>query len=146
MKTDYKNLNLFETLAVVLIAAGLVLTGLVIYSGFNAKQQSHVVAAMQMFDIHEEVSRDWQQAEKLFTVEDKFYNQFYVAFTQVAAIDINPQPIHLAKISIGRVAGASVDLTDRGKNCSPPPDIIPYSFAPPNWQALKQQININLQY
>src|SRR5579885_1380682 len=87
MKTNYQNLNLFETLTILMITIGISLVLIVGFSVLNHRQQQSVADALQVFDIHEQVGMTIVQMGNAYQLEDKLFNDFYVAFTQVTSID-----------------------------------------------------------
>ena len=83
MKTDYQNLNAFESSLVAFIAVGMALVGTIIFSGLSFKQQDNILAAINILDIHEQASRPVAVISSVIDTEAEYYDQFYIAFTQV---------------------------------------------------------------
>jgi len=87
MKTDYKNLNLPEVMAVFFAVAGIALIGAIGFAVLPVRHQASVISAAQMFDMHEQLSA---QAEgfKFFAYDlpQDFLGEFYAAFSEVAVI------------------------------------------------------------
>lgn len=90
MKTDYTNLNTFEVLVVMFIMIGAMLVAIISFSGLTPAQQSHVTMAFNILDMHEQAPQIIQSTENILDIPGEFYNQFYLAFTQVAVVDLNP--------------------------------------------------------
>ncbi|GEM_PF-2933863 len=140
MQTDYKNLNSFELSVIAFAAVGVVLTCTIVFSGLTSKQQSYFLSAVTMFDLHEQVASTGNDLVAVLDVPGEFYNQFYIAFTQVAVIDSENFQVPVAVLTtaynsfanysdqmtfdyrsqnspgqqlayLGQVSGASIDLT-----------------------------------
>ena len=86
MKTDYKNLDSFETAIVTLLIVGIGLTGTIIFSGLPMQQQDNVAGALSMFDIHQQAAGELVVVVAIFDTSQEFLDQFYLAFTQVAVL------------------------------------------------------------
>jgi hypothetical protein len=86
MKTDYQNINAFEASVVAMIVLGFVVLGMVVFSGLAPRQQKNVASAFDLFDFHEAAAQSIDSVQFLMGVPEEFYNQFYIAFEQVAAL------------------------------------------------------------
>jgi hypothetical protein len=86
MKTDYKNINSFEVAVVSMIAVGLVIVGLTIFSSLTPRQQLAVTSAFELFDVHERTVETVENVKFVLDIPNEFYNQFYIAFTEVATL------------------------------------------------------------
>jgi hypothetical protein len=90
MKTNYQSINLFEVAVVGMITIGFVLIGVILFSGLTPRSQTNVASAFNMFDIHEQmastVNSTIDSEQFVMDVPNEFYNQFYVAFNQVATM------------------------------------------------------------
>lgn len=164
MRTDLQNLNAYKSAVVVFIASGVMLMAGLIYSDISPEHRSNLLAGIKMLDAHEQVSQTIESMNLILGLQQEFLSQFYTAFTQVAALPegIFEVPESYAQtwqkqfspwktIAYGaRVAGTMIELTNSFKNLSPakspqessgPPEKnIPYSFAPPEWQPIKQTL------
>ncbi len=87
MKTDYKNLNPIESLAVVFAAVGFLLIGAIGFTALPEENQVQVATALKVFDMHEQLSA---QAEGFvflaYDLPQAFLSEFNTAFTEVAVI------------------------------------------------------------
>lgn len=144
MRTDYKNINGFEALAVIFAVVGVCLTAVMIFVSLPDRQQREVAGAFDILDIKQEAGQTMQSLELVYNVHAEFLNQFYIAFVQVASISPDEfqsaeKILHQAQKSIGeyadiigpsfvasnspevqittagKVAGAIVDLSNRLK-------------------------------
>ncbi|MEO8065776.1 MAG: hypothetical protein ABI643_02885 [Candidatus Doudnabacteria bacterium] len=185
MNTDFQNLNVFESSAVFFITIGIFLITTILFSGLNFSQQNNVIRSLSVLDIHQQVGESLAEAQLILSGEEEFYNQFYIAFTEIAVLpaDVFEAPGQYIKLAYngladysdqfvygyekrnsyrysfessgksaraGIVAGAMIDedymqTTQTAEKCpqtsaGPPKAIIPYSFAPPEWQSIKQSI------
>lgn len=86
MKTNYQKLSLFEIAAIGLIAVGLVLIGLILFTNLSSTDQKRLTAAVQIFDLHEEVGAEARMIAFLFQAQHEFYEEFYTAFSQIALL------------------------------------------------------------
>src|SRR3989344_1231080 len=90
MKTDYQNLNSFESSLVAFIAVGVALVGTIIFSGLSFKQQDNILAAINVLDIHGQASESVAIISSIIDTEEEYYNQFYIAFTQTLSMPETP--------------------------------------------------------
>lgn len=155
MKTDYQNLNLFEFFAVFFVVIGIGLTCTILFTAFNDKQQSYFISALDVFDIHEEAMSSAQSVAVMKDVPQEYFNQFYIAFSQITEIsledlDISPDIILVAYAAMtrhpevtsqqsqfiynGEVAGASIDMENLS-NILPPGVRLVSDLEPPNMEA-----------
>lgn len=109
MKTNYQNINGFETLAVIFAAVGICLTTIMIFASLPDRQQREVSLAFNILDIREEAGQTMQNLELVFSVHAEFLNQFYIAFVQVASISPDEfqstgEILHQAESAIGEYA------------------------------------------
>ena len=88
MQTDYKNLKLAESLAVIFAALGISLVGAISFTALPAKNQTQVATALQVFDMHEQPSRQWREGFVFlaYDLPQDFLGKFYTAFNEVAVI------------------------------------------------------------
>src|SRR5258708_24100236 len=90
MKTDYKNINSFEVAVVGMIAIGFVIVGIFLFATLTPRQQTRVTSAFDLLDIHEQTASTAastiEGVKFVIDVPNEFYNQFYIAFTEVAAL------------------------------------------------------------
>lgn len=87
MKTDYKNLNAIESLAVFFAVTGLFLIGAISFATLPSRTQAQVATAIQIFDMHEQLSAQAEGFKLLaYDLPQDFLGEFYQAFTQVAVI------------------------------------------------------------
>lgn len=86
MDTDYKNLDGFESAAITVAVAGILLIGTLAFLGLSYNQQSYFVSALNVLDIHEQAEQSAQDIQFAMSVPEEFYKQVYVAFTQVAVL------------------------------------------------------------
>lgn len=179
MKTDYQKLNTFESSVVVFIVIGVGLLGTIIFSALNAGQQNNLQQALNILDVHRQVAQSVESIKTMAAIQQEFYDQFYIAFTQVAVLpeetfevpaiyfqtalnafaDYSDQFAYNYRIVNSNseervygpiVAGTVIALADSWKNpprrsvqektLSPPEVDIPYSFAPPQWQPIKNEL------
>jgi hypothetical protein len=85
MKTDYNNINKFEVAIVSMIAVGFVILGVTLFTSLTPRQQANVTAAFKMFDVREQAAATVEDVKFIFGVPEEFYNQFYIAFTEVVS-------------------------------------------------------------
>jgi hypothetical protein len=86
MKTDFKNLNMFEAALVGWSFIGIVLVGAVMFSSLTPAKQSQVKAAFNIFDIKEGTREAMDTVNFVLDIPNQFYSQFYIAFEQVAVL------------------------------------------------------------
>ncbi|HTL39588.1 MAG TPA: hypothetical protein VL306_02140 [Methylomirabilota bacterium] len=84
MKTDYKNLNLFDASAVAVALIGICLISTLVFFGLPAKDQDNVTKALSMFDLHDEALQEVSAVEGIFNISNNYMDQFYIAFSEVA--------------------------------------------------------------
>jgi hypothetical protein len=154
MRTDYQNINGFESLTIVFIIVGIFLAGTIIFSGLASKQQVKFVAALDILDAHEQVVQSLRGIGLIYDGQQEFFNQFYIAFTQVAVV--NPDGLKISRDTliavyksatnrVGQtsppvIAGASVDREEL-TNIIPLEDSMNNDPGPPmDWSALKQNL------
>lgn len=109
MKTNYQNINGFETLAVIFAAVGICLTAAMIFASLPDRQQREVAGAFDILDIREEAGQTMQNLELVFSGQQEFLNQFYIAFIQAASISPGEfqsagKILHQAESAIGEYA------------------------------------------
>jgi hypothetical protein len=84
VKTNYNNLSLFESCAIVIAAVGLALIGLEIFVTLPSDSQEKYAAAVRdTFDMHDNYYQVANNVEFVFGTVDAYYNEFYLASTQV---------------------------------------------------------------
>lgn len=86
MKTDYQKLSLFEIAVIGLIAAGMILIGLIVFVNLGPADQNKLTHAIEVFDLHKQARQEATAVVFLFEAQQKFYEEFYVAFSQVASL------------------------------------------------------------
>ncbi len=87
MKTDYKNLSLFEAAVVVLIVVGLGLISLQIFIALPEGSRTQLGSALQVFEMSDAVAEVVKTHEivnrYVFKGVGEFYNEFYLAMSEV---------------------------------------------------------------
>lgn len=106
MRTDYQNINGFESLTIIFITVGLVLTGAIIFTGLTPKQQTGFVAALDILDARRQAVQTVAEMSLVYGGQQEFFNQFYLAFTQVAIVP--PENFEASK-KVFRTAAKSVE-------------------------------------
>jgi hypothetical protein len=86
MHTDYQNLNSFELSVVVFIGVGVLLIGTIAFSSMGIRHQNNFLQALNILDVQAQVAESAASIQTLLSFQQEFYNQFYVAFTQVATL------------------------------------------------------------
>ena len=119
MKTDYKNINSFEAAVVGMIAVGFVIVGIVLFATLTPRQQVNVVSAFDVFDLHQQTiattSLTLESVTFVWNIPTEFYNQFYIAFTEVATLPEQAveMPILVAKELSRNISVAIDNLADQ---------------------------------
>ncbi|OGE73701.1 MAG: hypothetical protein A3I07_02010 [Candidatus Doudnabacteria bacterium RIFCSPLOWO2_02_FULL_42_9] len=86
MKTDYQNLNWFETSLVAWGFVGVVVVGIVFFTGLTPQMQSDVAQAVTILDMNQQAQGVVDTVTFVWDAQNDFYEQFYLAFTEVATI------------------------------------------------------------
>ncbi|MBX4186857.1 MAG: hypothetical protein KW802_01175 [Candidatus Doudnabacteria bacterium] len=103
MKTDYQNIKTFDVAVVGMITAGFIIIGVLVFSSLTPRQQVAWSQSVEILDIHQEfgqtVAETKTVSEFVYNIPQEFYNQFYIAFTQVATL---PEEVIDTPISVGQ--------------------------------------------
>jgi hypothetical protein len=83
VKIDDKNINAFEATSVMVAFLCIVLMGLTLFSTMPSRLQSQVLAAITILDMHEQVSQSFEPVRFAVEVENRFLDEFYIAFVQL---------------------------------------------------------------
>jgi len=92
MRTNYHNLTFFEAAVVAMIFIGAGLIGSQIYLALPEQTQQAVVASVQIFDADGAWQKGWSVAAKTLSVAKNFQQEFYLAFSELAAVDVQIPP------------------------------------------------------
>ncbi|OGE79907.1 MAG: hypothetical protein A2660_00430 [Candidatus Doudnabacteria bacterium RIFCSPHIGHO2_01_FULL_45_18] len=88
MHTDYQKINSFEVATVVVIAVGFLLVGAMLFASFTPRAQTQVAAAFRMLDVHQDFNATLDEVKFIASIPNKFNQEFYLAFTQVAVLPV----------------------------------------------------------
>jgi hypothetical protein len=118
MKTDYNKINLFEASVVAWSFIGLALIGGVFLSSMTPKNQTSLMQAVGIFDIHEHLEKTADGLEFVLNIPNEFNKQFYIAFTQVMELpresyefpaEVAREIISGSKIAINELASQAME-------------------------------------
>lgn len=86
MKTNYQQLNFFETATVSVLVLGLVLVGVFAFAALPTNTQQNLGAAISFLDVHAQIAPPLEGVQTAIGVSQDFLQQFYVAFSEVAVL------------------------------------------------------------
>lgn len=86
MKTNYQQLNLFEVCTVMMIFVGVILIGFYMYLSTPSGTQKNLASAVELLDVSAGVPQILDNVAFIVDSQEEFYDQFYLAFTQVATV------------------------------------------------------------
>jgi hypothetical protein len=108
MQEDYQKLNIFHSATVVMISIGIVLILSIGFISLPKKAQIQVSQAVQVMDIHDDLGDIEETVRFVFQTQERFMNEFYNAFVEVAALpdqlEFINKKIALAYESVGNFA------------------------------------------
>lgn len=72
------------------MVVGVLLIGTIVFSGLTPPVRNNFLSSLNIFDVHEQAAQSAQDIQLVLGAPQEFYEQFYLAFTQVAVLPKEP--------------------------------------------------------
>ena len=86
MKHDFQNLSTFDTATVIMIVLGILIVGLTGFLASPDAMAASIKDSVQILDTTDSWNQSLHLITHVYNTQAEFYEQFYLAFTQVAVL------------------------------------------------------------